>query len=783
MTTATLRRKLRRDLARSRGQFSAVTIMVVLGVTFFVGLFGSMANLRLSINQPYRELHFADFTISVNGSPRDVVKSIANISGVGRVEGRLSLELPATFPSRNSDVIAARIISLPVPNHPAVNDIQPTEGTYLSPGATDEVIAEKNFAAHHGLQVGDEVRIETASGPWSGKIGGIAISPEYLWPARTAAEHMPDVLRRWGVLFMGYGALASLSGLNGTINEVAVTVLTGADRSTVIEQTRSVLSAYRVTAVVPREEQPSEAILNTTVGALDTLSVVFPLFFLVIVALSTYSLLTRLVHTQRAQVGVLLALGVSRRRVLGHYLGFALLVGLLGSVVGILAGYLLAFPVTDLFATQVSLPLVLKVPHWDVMAAGITLSLGFTALAGLLPALRASKEKPAETMRGEAPRSGTRLHRHHGARHGKEKVSQRLPVRNLRRNPVRSALVVLALALAASLIIVPFGFLDSMDAAVRTQKESMNFDLRALFYRPTFENASREVASWPGVAAAEPFAFSPAVLQKGDSSWNIVLYGLRTDSDAFRLFDRAGSRVYPSETGILLSAIFAKRGLRVGDTANVSGLLTQVIGFTRDLTSNGYLALGTVQADLGMPGLVNGVLVRLTSPTSEDAVKAQLYVSLPVWAVASTPSTIQDTNDMMRLYYGFIGVIVGFGMALAGAIVFNAVTINVMERRREIATMRTIGMKGRTIARFITVENVLMLGISLVFGSILGALLTQYLAGLFGGDIFVLDADVAWQTYALTALLLFGVLLASELPSLRHVQRLDLAKAAKERAG
>ena len=757
--------------------------MVVLGVAFFVGLFGAMANLRLSIDEPYQELHFADFTVAFDSAPRSVVDGIANISGVDSVAGRLTLEVPATFPGRSSDVIAARIVSLPAPTHASVDDVLVDRGSYLATGAAPDVLAEKAFATHHGLQIGDDVRITAANGTWNGTVGGIAISPEYLWPARTAAEHMPDVLERWGVLFMGYDGLAALTGRTGTINEVAVTVKAGSDTDAVMQATRAALAAYHVTAVVPRAEQPSVVILNTTVSALDTLSFVFPVFFLVIVALSTYSLLTRLVHAQRAQIGVLLALGVSRRRVLAHYLEFALLVGLLGSLAGIVAGTLLSFPVTDLFASQVSLPLVVQAPHWDVMAAGIGLSLAFTALAGLLPALRASKEQPSETMRGEVPRDRPRHARFPRARPGKGKVSRKLPVRNLRRSPLRSALVVLALALAASLIIVPFGFLDSMDAAVRTQAESANFDLRALLYRPMPENTSRQVASWSGVAAAEGFVAASALLEMEGLSWNVALYGLRTDSDVYRLFDRAGNRVYASGDGILLSAIFERRGLQVGDSVNVSGLVTRVAGFTRDLTSNGYLPLGTVQADLGISGLVNGLFVRLTSPSSEDAVRAQLYGSLPVWAIASTARSIQETNDMMRLYYGFIGVIIVFGMALAAAIVFNAVTIGVLERTREIATMRTIGIRGRTIAGFITVENVLILAMSLVLGSLLGAVLTQYLAGLFGGDVFVLDADIGWRTYAVAAILLLAVLLVSELPSLRHVQRLDLAKATKERAG
>ena len=163
--------------------------------------------------------------------------------------------------------------------------------------------------------------------------------------------------------------------------------------------------------------------------------------------------------------------------------------------------------------------------------------------------------------------------------------------------------------------------------------------------------------------------------------------------------------------------------------------------------------------------------------------KASLYATLPMWAVSSKSRNIQDTNDMLRLYYAFIGIIVAFGIALAAAIVFNAVTINVLERNREIATMRTIGMRGGMIAGMITAENLMILAPSVVLGSILGNVLTAYFVTLFGGDVFVIDAKINWQTFVLSATLLLGALLAAEVPSLRHVQRLDLAKATKERAG
>ncbi len=149
----------------------------------------------------------------------------------------------------------------------------------------------------------------------------------------------------------------------------------------------------------------------------------------------------------------------------------------IGSLPGVVLGYALAFPVTDLFASQVSLPLVYVVPHWDVMAVGVALSVAFSATAGTLPAYRASREKPAETIRGDVPRNGARRMRPRQNPKAQVRVTRRIPLRQLKRNPLRSAFTVLALALAGSLIIVPFGFLDSMDTAVATFARTMNFDL------------------------------------------------------------------------------------------------------------------------------------------------------------------------------------------------------------------------------------------------------------------------------------------------------------------
>jgi len=56
----------------------------------------------------------------------------------------------------------------------------------------------------------------------------------------------------------------------------------------------------------------------------------------------------------------------------------------------------------------------------------------------------------------------------------------------------------------------------------------------------------------------------------------------------------------------------------------------------------------------------------------------------------------------------FSKVMLLIDLTIALAIVFNTVTINVLERTRELATMRVLGMKTTTLGLFLTVENLTM---------------------------------------------------------------------------
>jgi putative ABC transport system permease protein len=142
-------------------------------------------------------------------------------------------------------------------------------------------------------------------------------------------------------------------------------------------------------------------------------------------------------------------------------------------------------------------------------------------------------------------------------------------------------------------------------------------------------------------------------------------------------------------------------------------------------------------------------------------------------------------DNLMALSHRFINMMFLFGTALAFSITFNMVTVNVLERTSEVATMRTLGVGRWRIFGMITVENLLTAAIGVVLGLPLGRLLVE---AFFRAaqteeqmELLSMRVVVAPGTYIMAAVAVILVVLVSQVPALSHVNRLDLARATKER--
>lgn len=753
--------------------------MIVLGVASFTGIYGAYANLRESVDDTYEELAFHDVLLATTPQTRAELKRLTNVVGIRDWEARLSVELPATFESDEPAVVAT-LLSLPATGEARIDKLRIVQGSLPPPDSRD-VVLDTGFATHHALGVGAVIHFQAPSGATSVRVAGIALSPEYLWPAKTAQEHMPDVLRRWGVMWMREPALDDLAQAQGRVNQIDIATESAANPDAVIRDATRALGDDAVLRSETRERQASNVVLGLLVNAVSQMAYVLPLLFLSIVGLSTYVVLTRLVHQQRANIGLLRALGYRSRTVLEHYLAYAPLLAATGALVGFGIGYALSYPVTRIFANYVSLSDIPVKLRPDLLLLGFTMSLAFAGLASALPALAASRMRPSEAMRPPAPASGKRSLLERIA--PSAPASVKLGLRNVGRNPRRAAFTMLGIALAVSVLVIPQAVIDSLnnvtDGAITRVRVA---DEILIFRQPVTARELSAASAHPGVATLEPLLQLQSNFERDGKQRDITIMGLEPASSLLRLADADGNRIPATTEGVILSRVFERDGIREGDAIELYDESVRVVGFTQASGTAGYVALETAQRWAGTPGASNQAMLKREPGAGKEATDEHLDNALPVAARLDVPQAIQDTKDMLRLYYAMVYIILAFGIAIGGAIVFNAVSISVLEEVRDFATLRTLGIPTRSLVAQTTTETLTLAVPGGMGGLVLGALVAKYFVGVFNSDLFVLDLHLKPFTLVVAFVAGLVVALVAEIPGVRRISRLDLAKAARERA-
>jgi putative ABC transport system permease protein len=262
------------------------------------------------------------------------------------------------------------------------------------------VITEK-LARRRGYALGDEIRLMTGD-----RVGTYVVRA-------LLKDSGPARVMDGSFVLMDIAAAQLAFARLGRIDRVDVQILrepTDLDASRTptsadIDQAVNAIAARLpdgLTAGRPaRRGQQVERMLaafHLNLSALSWVALVVGLFLV-------YNTATMNVLARREEVGMLRALGVTRRQVLGLFLGEAALVGVVGTAIGVGLGRLLAdwavgitgATVSTLYIATAAAPPALTLTHLALaVAIGVPLSL----LAAALPAIEASRVPPTAAIRG-----------------------------------------------------------------------------------------------------------------------------------------------------------------------------------------------------------------------------------------------------------------------------------------------------------------------------------------------------------------------------------------------
>lgn len=783
-----LDRKVFRDLIHMRGQFVAVTLVVACGVASYVSMVSTYRSLLLSQSQYYADYRFANVFAQLKRAPDSVANQIRNLPGVAAVQTRVVRDVILDVPGL-TEPATGRLVSIPDRRTPVLNDLFLRRGRYIAEGSSEEIIASEAFASANKLKVGDSIS-GVLNGRWQRLvIVGIALSPEYVYEVRGGAEFAPDN-RRFGVLWMGYEALASSFNMEGAFNDVSVTLSPGAFEDDIIGWMDQMLARFGGTGAYGREEQVSNRFLSDEIAQNRVSGTVLPAIFLGVAAFLLSIVLSRLVGMQRPQIAVLKAFGYRNSQIGAHYLKLALMPVFVSVIIGIALGLYLGSELTTMYANFYRFPVLRYEIEPRVVMSTLFLSLGAALIGALLAVRHAVHLTPAEAMRPEPP---ARYQLGWTAKIGLDRICSpavRMIFRSLERRPLKAVMTSFGMALAIAMLIVGFYFFDAFNYMLDFQfRHVQREDVMVAFNEPRSSEAAYNLAQLPGVLRAEPFRIVPARFRFEHRSKRSSILGLPEGADLRRVIDKELNVLSLPPEGLVLTAKLADvlsvrpgqkitvevlEGARPVLSVPVVGLADEMIGISA------YMNAKTLDRLMREATVSGGFL-------SVDPLHLpQLYLDLKhtpaVSAVVLREAALTSFNDILYQSLAiFTTVLVAFACVIAGGMVYNGARIALSERGRDLASLRVLGFTQGEVGIMLLGEQAILTFVAVPLGFAIAYGICSLMPFWVNTELYRLPMVINLSTYAVSFLVVVVAAFFSGVLVQWRLRHLDLIEVLKTR--
>lgn len=763
----TLARKAWRDLGRRRARAVLTSATIGLAVAG-TGMLAVPALIDRTMAAEVRGTHLYDITLPVRDMEFDAEteRELAAIANVDAVSARVTYSTRVLIGDRR---IPATLWGVEDFAQQAIDVVRVTGGAVPSAG---QVLADdgNSTAVDVSLGTGDTVHLIAADGS--------VATPEVSGTGHSLAFYQgPWKQPKQLVLYATNDTVRALSGVAG-VNSLAFRLhdTSSAAVDTTLASLRGWLGAKvgpgALTDLPVTRDQgdwPGRAFahqMTTFVYVLAGLALITAVFLIA-------NTMNTLMAEQTSEIGVMKAIGGRRRQIAGVFLRSALYLALFGVAIGVPLGIGIAHLIAGFVTSSVlgvpgrfgvSVPVVIFSAVFAVV-----LTVGATAPAlrrGLrIPVREALQSQGAAVTFGTSPIDRLIVHGRLLPR------TMRFGARNLVRNKRRTVATTVQISLAVA---TALGFLNmaiSFGRALDHDYAVIPWDASAYAPpgTPQLDAAARDVvAGTAGVERVEPVLLNTI----GYAGETYTVYGL-TSTALYTPRPRTGRWFSADEAAggaavaVIGPNLAREQRLEPGDTINVTtaggAADLQVVGVDDSQQDSGrafFVPLSWLQAATGWGDTSNMLWMSFTATDNggidrttnvvEDALTAAGYRVAPqkLYALKAENKAANDAILNMIVVVG--GVVVAIGMV--GLV--NAITMNVIERTREIGILRCVGARARDIRRAFAAESVLQAGVGWVIGLPLGYLLSWGLARL---TLTIMELEIATVFDLTTALIVLAV--------------------------
>ncbi|MCW9705715.1 ABC transporter permease [Fodinibius salsisoli] len=783
-----INRKLFRDISNMWGMVFVIALMIICGSATYITFLSTLDSLRQSQESYYQEYYFSNVFASLKRAPNALASRVREIEGVNRIELRIQSGVNLEVPGFD-EAVTGMVTSLPDEREPLLNRLYLREGRMPNPYVENEIVLGDGFAEGHGLSTGDKLMAVINGRKKELTIVGIGLSPEFIFqgqPGNTSGD-----LLRFGIMWMRRSPLEAAFDMDGAFNNVVLSVTRGTNEKDVIVQLDQILKSHGGLGAISREDQNSHFFITEEFKQLKQTATIIPTIFILVAAFLLNVVISRLVRTQREQVGILKAFGYTNYEIGIHYSLMVSVIVLIGLAGGILLGHDLGQRLSALYASYYRFPFLhFEINLWDLIAASFICMAA--AYSGVFFSIReAVTLPPAEAMRPEQPKI---YHKSILEKMGASDLLDqptKMILRQMGRQRMKIVFGVLGVAFAIALVMLGRMSNDSVKYAVEVEFRQANlFDLGVSFREGISKHAIMEIQRTPGVYYSEGYRSVPVRMIAGHRRYLTALEGHYTNMKLRQILDTEQQPVEIPVEGLLMNKTLGEiLKVESGDTITVefmdgSGRMAQIptVGFIHQYFGLGcYMNIEKLNSLLPEKSLVSGSYLAIDR-AYEDEITAFLKESPFVGEIISKHRMIERFYESTAQTWLIIALFISlFAGATAFSVVYNNARISLSERNRELASLRVLGLTRGEISYILLGELAIVVLVAIPIGFFIGWGITYFTLWSMQTELYRIPMNITAATYALAALVVIVSAVFSGWLVRRKLNRLDLIGVLKTR--
>lgn len=745
-----MNRKAIADVTRRKGRAILMILGIFIAVLSLTAINGAndlfSKDLQSGISNSF------DVFFSLDSAPPALVTQLGNINNVAAMQQRTAYHTTWHLPG-NGGTTPLEILGYPDLQHVQAGTIQLISGRLPGPG---EIAMDTSDTSYSPVTLGDAVSVNTSNG-------------------QTVSLRVVGVIRSQGMAVLiqsaqGYMSLdafqqvAPTSGINTALQGPPVLqqqflfrTRNAADNEQTFYAIQSELTTYPVHTIASTYINP-----QTIAGAqmtLNGLSIVFISLASMALLLTCLMILTTINNMLTEQfkiIGTIKAIGATRGKIIRGYLLTVSIYALIGTALGLGLGLFLCTQIAGIVAQQTKLDLGPYQPAPGVILVSLAAGLAIPELAALLPLWIGTRITVHQAMASYGINMGSARR----VRSGRQRISAIsqtvwLSLRGIFRKPGRAMLTILALTLSATVFMVAQTTNNSIGVTgAATSFVSSDFEIGLGPAPIQYQPISARLRALPNVALVEPFDHADVYI----ADHRTRIFGILASTHFYIPRVVAGRWLNEHELSTLvISDVAAQRlNAHVGESITLKQgsrqLSWQVVGVVHDLdeasgTADPHGRLGSMFTTLDnlnvslrhIPAGSASLLELTTRDHSQVALQRlhgeiqQALQQATLWeAEVQYASSGLDLTTVIYALFDTVAIIV----ALVGLLgLSNMLAAEVLERRKEIGILRSLGATGRHIGLIFWVEGLALALIAWIPGFLLAIPGSYALIGVFNANI------------------------------------------------